>query len=256
MNIDWGSFFTTLFAAAFGAWGAYRFNIRQENQSQKEVEKAQLTQLFYDLHILSKQIFEHYSNVLEVINNITKNNEYYLLNSLIDLKVIDIDKFGFITLKSNKMYEILTYTKNECSNFIEQCNNYNDDLIDKKTKYSLEYLKNIEILYPKLLTMIYVSLININAILIKYYRNKNLIEDMSSKNVKNLSIFVNQIKKQYEELINNPKLVDKYTNKPYTKEEKKGYKEDLDYINYVLNKWILDFKLSKKHKKIIEKNIK
>ena len=205
--------------------------------------------MFYDLHILSKEIYEHYSNALQVIGNIIKDKEYFLLNSLIDLKLIDVEKFGFITLKSNKMYEILTYTKNECSNFMEQCNKYNNDLIDKKTKYSLVYLKNIEILTPKLLTMVYVSLLNINAMLIKHYKSKNLIEDIVAKNIKRLSVFINQTKKNYEEKINNPKLVDKYTNKPYTKEEKKGYKEDLDYINYVLSEWILDFKLSKNIRK-------
>lgn len=249
MNLDWGNFFVTLFAVIVGAVGAYYFNIRQENKKQKEIEKAQLTQLFYDLHILSKEIYEHYSNALQVIDNITKDKEYYLLNSPIDLKAIDIDKFGFITLKSNKMYEILTYTKNECSDFIEQYNKYNNDLIDKKTKYSLGYLKNIEILTPKLLTMIYVNLLNINAVLVKYYRSKNLIEDIASKNIKKLSTFINQAKKNYEEIINNPKLIDKYTNKPYTIDEKEGYKKDLDYINYVLNEWILDFDLSKKEKK-------
>lgn len=252
MNIDWANCIVTVFAAGFGAWGAYRFNIRQERKAQKDIEKAQLTQLFYDLHILSKYIYENGSNSIEIAN---KKN-YYELVSSINTKIIDIDNLGFITSKSNKMYEILTHTKMEIVTFIEQSIAFNKCLIAGKIQSAFYHLKNVQVLYPKIITMIYVSLLNINAMLIKYYKNKNLIEDIASKNIKKLSTFINQAKKNYEGIINNPKLIDKYTNKPYTEEEKKGYKKDLDYINYVLNEWILDFKLSKKEKKIIEKNIK
>lgn len=253
MSIDWGNFVITIVAVVIGAWGAYHFNIRQENKRQKDIERAQLTQLFYDLHILSKKIYEHYLNVLEVIDNVIKNKKYYLLNSLMDLKSINIDQFGFITLKSNKMYEILTLIKNENLNFMEQCINYNNSLINEKNMNKLGYLNNIEILSPKLLTMIYVNLFNINSMLMKYYESNNLIEDIALKNVKQLSKFINKTRKEYEQITNNSKLIDKYTNKYYAEKEKKGYKEDLDYINYVLNEWMLDFNLSKKEKKIIEK---
>ncbi len=252
INIDWANCIITVFAAAFGAWGAYRFNIRQENKSQKEIEKAQLIQLFYDLHILSKYILK---NGLDSIK-ITDKKEYYELSSSINTNIINIDNFGFITSKSNKTYEILAHTKIETVTFIEQSIAFNDCLIKNKIASAIYHLKNVQILYPKLITMIYVSLLNINSMLIKYYRSKNLIEDIASKNIKKLSTFINRAKKNYEEIINNPKLIDKYTNKPYTIEEKEGYKKDLDYINYVLNEWILDFDLSKKEKNIIDKNIK
>ena len=58
------------------------------------------------------------------------------------------------------------------------------------------------------------------------------------------------------EIENSNDMVCLYTGKPYTQEQKDGNKEDLEYIDYVLNDWVLDFGLSKKEKQKIEKDIR
>ena len=90
------------------------------------------------------------TNATKVANNIVNKHEYDVLQLSIYSKVIEIDKFGFITKKSNKMYEILAHTRMDANAFIEQCTSYNFDIEKRKFTNTLYTLNNIEILFPKL----------------------------------------------------------------------------------------------------------
>ncbi len=255
MNFDWSNFFSTLVGAFAGAWGAYCFNLRQADKQQKETEKAQLVQLFYDLNILSKYIYRYGSNAVQLVENIYNGSTPYNTPLSMDPETIDIEKLGFITLKSNKMYEILAHTRMEIVTIFEQGIVYNEAVIRKK-KDTIMQLVSICILFPKLIAMIYVSLFNINSMLMKYYKSDNLIKDNVINSMAEMLSIIESAKKQYNQIINSKKIICMYTGKPYTQEQKDGEKEDLEYIEYVLREWVLDFGLSKKDKLKIENDIK
>lgn len=254
-EVDWGNFWTALFAAGFGAYGAYLFNIKQIKNQQKDIEKSQLLQLFYDLNILSKYVCRYVSNTKNLAENICNGSVPYNTPLTMDPETIDIEKLGFITLKSNKMYEILSHTRMELMTIFEQGVVYNEAVIRKK-KDTLMQLIAICILAPKLITMLYVSLFNVNSMLMKYYNSKNLITDNILNNLAEMLEIIDNIKKEYQEVINNDSLICLYTGEKYTQEQKEGIKEDLEYIGYVLKEWILDFGLSQNAKQNIEKDIK
>ena len=46
-----------------------------------------------------------------------------------------------------------------------------------------------------------------------------------------------------------------FTERPLGDEEVETYKIDLDYINEILDTWVMDFGLNRKQKEIIEKEI-
>ncbi len=255
MDFDIGNFLTTLAGAFVGALGAYLFNLKQTKNSKMEDEKAQLTQLFYDLYILTKYLCRYISNVQNLAENICKGTTPYNTPLSIDPETIVIEKLGFITAKSNKMYEILSYTRMELVTIFEQGIIYNEAVIRKK-KDSIMQLVAICILAPKLLAMIYVSLFNINSMLLKHYKSENLIKDNVLNGLAEMLELIDNVKKQYMEIENSNDMVCLYTGKPYTQEQKDGNKEDLEYIDYVLNDWVLDFGLSKKEKQKIEKDIR
>lgn len=255
MFFDLGNFFTTLSGAFVGAFGAYLFNLKQAKNNKAELEKAQLTQLFYDLYILTKYLCRYVSNVQNLAENICKGTIPYNTPLSMDPETIVIEKLGFITAKSNKMYEILSYTRMELVAIFEQGIIYNEAVIRKK-KDSIMQLVAICILAPKLLAMIYVSLFNINSMLLKHYKSENLIKDNILNGLAEMLELIDNVKKQYIEIENSNDMICLYTGEPYTQEQKDGNKEDLEYIDYVLNDWVLDFGLSKKEKQKFEKDIR
>lgn len=255
MKLDFANFLTTISATGFGAWGAYLFSLKQEEKRQKEAEKSQLVQLFYDLNILSKYIYRYGTNVKKLAQSICNGTSPYNTPIAMDSETIDIEKLGFITLKSNKMYEILSHTRMEILTIFEQGIIYNETVIKKK-KDTIAQLVTICILFPKLVTMIYVCLININSMLIKYYNVDNLIKDNILNTMTEMLEVIENAKKEYNNVINNEELICFYTGKPYTQEQKDGEREDLEYIEYVLNDWILDFELKNSGLKSILNYIK
>ena len=254
MDFDWSNFFSTLIGAFAGAWGAYCFNLKQAENQQKESEKSQLVQLFYDINILSKYLCRYASNAIRLVENICNGLIPYNTPLYMDTETIDIDKLGFITLKSNKMYEILSHTRMELVTIFEQGVIYNEAVIAKK-KDTMMQLVSICVLFPKLIAMVYVNLFNINSMLMKYYKSENLIKDNILNSMAEMLEIIEGTKKQYNEIINSKDIICLYTGKPYTQEQKDGEKEDLEYIEYILNDWILDFGLSKKHKQKIKADI-
>lgn len=253
-SFDWNNLFSTLIGAGVGALGAYCFNLKQAEKLQKEEEKAQLIQLFYDLHILSKYLCRYASNVQNLAEDICNGLIPYNTPITMDPEIIDIQKLGFITVKSNKMYEILSHTRMELVKIYEQGLIYNEAVVKKK-KDSIMQLVSICIIFPKLLTMIYVSLYNINSMLIKYYESENLIKDNILNQMAEMLEIIDNAKKQYNTVIESKDMICLYTGKLYTQEQKDGEKEDLEYIEYVLNEWILDFGLNKKQKIKLEEEI-
>ena len=255
MDFDWGNFVSTLVGAFAGALGAYWFNIKQEEKQQKENEKSQLVQLFYDLNILSKYLCIYGSNVIQLITNIYNGATPYNTPLYMEPETINIDKLGFITLKSNKMYEILAHTRMNIASIYEQGIIYNEKVINKK-KDTITQLVSICFLFPKLMAMIYVCFFNINSILIKYYKSDNLIKDNILNSMSEILEILDNYKKEHNEISNNKDNICMYTGKPYTQEQINQEKENIDYIDYILNDWILDFGLSKKSIKNIVNNIK
>ena len=254
MCIDWNNLFSTLIGAGAGAWGAYCFNLKQAEKQQKESEKSQLVQLFYDINILSKYLCRYASNAVQLAENICNGSVPYNTPLYMDPETIDIDKLGFITLKSNKMYEILSHTRMELVTIFEQGFIYNEAVARKK-KDTMMQLVAICTLFPKLIAMIYVSLFNINSMLMKYYKSENLIKDNILNSMAEMLQIIDNAKKQYNEIIDSKDIICMYTGEPYTKEQKDGEKEDLEYIEYVLNEWVLDFGLSDGAKQRIKDDI-
>ena len=254
MTFDWGNFFSTLAGAFAGAYGAYFFNLKQAESQQKDTEKSQLVQLFYDLNILSKYLHRYGSNAMQLVENIYNGSTPHNTPLYMDPETIDIDKLGFITLKSNKLYEILSHTRMEAAIIFEQGVVYNEAVIRKK-KDTILQLAAICILFPKLIAMIYVSLFNINSMLMKFYKSDNLIKENVLNSMAEMLKILDDTKKQFNEVINSKDLICMYTGEPYSQEQKDNMKENLEYIKYVLDEWILDFGLSKKNIQEIKEDI-
>ena len=102
VSINWGDAIVTLLAAFFGAWFAYRFNLRQqkkwdeerkkeEQKNEKEKQSLQLNYLHVYLHAYI-EIFYHISSLLKdrmaIYDNIASKN--YVMNTMEEMNIKSI----------------------------------------------------------------------------------------------------------------------------------------------------------------------
>lgn len=248
MCIDWSNFISTLAGAFAGAWGAYCFNLRQANIQQKETEKSKLLQLFYDISILIKVFVYHHENTVAEINNLTTSEIKSVVPITIRNTNFDIDGYGFITKLSPKLYEMLTYVHQDINYIYEQ-----QDLLqyyNHLKKLHISTLEHIEESTVKLLAKLYVSLININNVLIKNYKCKNLIKDEVVNAYIRAKKIIDKTTDNYSETLKDPQI-----QQEYDEEEIKTIKADLEYINEIIDTWVIDFGLKKKQRVILETEI-
>ena len=152
---------STLIGAFFGAWGAYLFNIRQDNNNQKEQEKALMIKLLYDINIYAKTLCYYYGNISSILESFLHKSDPFITPIQINSIAINLEKYGFITVNSPKLYEILTYAFEDIKSIIDDQNHYiymdenganNNQLIEQ-----LEEMKRMTI---KGLAKMYVCLFN------------------------------------------------------------------------------------------------
>ncbi len=249
MCIDWSNFISTLAGAFAGAGGAYCFNLKQAEKQQKEIEKAKLLKLFYDINVLIKVFVYHHENIVAEINNLTESEVKSMVPITINDSNFNIDEYGFLTQYSPLLYEILTYVHSDINYICEQ-----QDIIsnyDHPIKLYIEKLEHIEVSTVKLLAKLFVSLININNALVKYYKCENLIKDEVVNGYIRAKKIFDETQKDYLEMLNDPQV-----NEKYDVEEIKTIRVDLKYINEILNTWIIDFGLKRKQKALLEIEIK
>lgn len=252
MTFDLGSSFATLVATWLGAYGAYRFNLKLAEKQQKDAEKAKLLKLFYDTNTLIKTFSYYYKNTNAEINNLTKSELEACTPITIKYANFKVEEYGFITELSPKLYETLTYVHHDINYVYEQ-----QDILDQffcqkvKIDVCLIKLEHIKVSTIKLLAKLYVSLININNILAKHYGCKNLIKDEAVNSYIRARKIIERTLKEYQEIIS-----DSETGKDnIDKEALETIRVDYEYINEILNTWIIDFSLKNKQKTILETEI-
>lgn len=251
MNFNWGNFLTTLFATVFGAWGAYCFNLKQARNQEKEIEKNKLLKLFYDINILTKVFVYHHENTVAMMHNLTNSDLKSCIPITLEDTNFDINEYGFLIKTSPKLYEILTYVHHDINYIYEQEGIATEFLCQEiDTKDYLIKLEHIKVSTLKLLAKLYVGLVNINMLLNKEYGCQNLIKEEVANSYIRVKKVVNKDLKEYQEIINNPK-----SKKKMDEEDLKTIQVDSEYINEILDTWVLDFKLNKKQKIKLEEEI-
>ena len=250
MNIAWGNLFTTF----FGALAAFGCNIWHENIKQSKEEKGKLLKLFYDVSIIAKTFCYYYKNIQSSINGITKGTTPFQTPILLDAVDIDMNDYGFIAQKAPKLYEVLTYVQNDILLLLD----YNDNFEQLETNNQdeiLDWLIYINTHIPKTLAKIFVALQNINLYLNRYYKSENLIKNEACNSYIRMKKILDEYKKQYQNIVNSKNPCDMFTERPLGDEEVETYKIDLDYINEVLDTWVIDFGLNEKQKEMIKTEI-
>lgn len=248
-GFDWGNFWTALFASFFGAFTAYKFNIWRENKKQEEEEKAKLLKLFYDINILIKSFVYYHENIAAKINNLTTDELKSITPITIKKLNIKIEEYGFITTFCPKLYEILTYLVQDINYIYEQEKISSEYFTKTKKEIYLIKLDHIKVSTKKLLAKLFVCLLNLNNALIKHYNLKNLIKDEVINSYIRVKKVLDKTKKAYTNILSTSEELN------IDKENLKTIKADLDYINEVLDTWVIDFELSKEQKKLIENEI-
>lgn len=254
MDIILGNFLITLSGTFVGAFLAFGFNIWQENIKQNEEEKAKLLKLFYDVSIIAKTFCYYYKNIQSSIDGITKGITPFQTPILLDAVDIDINDYGFIAKKAPKLYEVLTLMQNDILLLLD----YNDKFEQLETNNQdeiLDWLLSINTHIPKTLAKIFVALQNINLYLNRYCKSENLIKNEACNSYIRMKKILDEYKKQYQNIVNSKNPCDMFTERPLGDEEVATYKIDLDYINEVLDTWVMDFGLNRKRKRIIETEI-
>lgn len=258
MNIAWGNLFTTLCGALVGALtgalAAFGLNIWRENIKQNAEEKGKLLKLFYDVSIIAKTFCYYYKNITSRIIEITDNVIQYQTPILLDAVDIDMNDYGFIAQKAPKLYEILTLMQNDILLLLSYNDNF-EQLETNNLDEILGWLRFINTHIPKTLAKIFVVLQNINLYLSRYYKSENLIQNEACNSYIRMKKILDEYKKQYQNIVNSKNPRDMFTERPLGDEEVETYKIDLDYINEVLDTWVMDFGLNEKQKEIIEKEI-
>ncbi len=248
-GFDWGNFWTALFASFFGAFTAYKFNIWRENKKQEEEEKAKLLKLFYDINILIKAFVYYHENIAAKINNLTTDELKSITPITIKKLNIKIEEYGFITTFCPKLYEILTYLVQDINYIYEQEKISSEYFTKTKKEIYLIKLDHIKVSTKKLLAKLFVCLLNLNNALIKHYKLKNLIKDEVINSYIRAKKVLDKTKKAYTNILSTSEKLN------IDKENLKTIKIDLDYINEILDTWVIDFGLNEKQKEIIEKEI-
>lgn len=123
MSINWGDAIVTLLAAFFGAWFAYRFNLRQQkkwdderNEEEKREQRlAQLSELNYlqtYLHFYADELFDCYQKLKskQQLYDKIKQNKYQLSDKdLDDVSVV----FSDFSSKFESNWKDLSFTNND-----------------------------------------------------------------------------------------------------------------------------------------------
>ena len=250
-SFEWSNFFSTLAGAGFGAWGAYRFSIKQAKDELKSNEKAKLLKLFYDVNILTKVFIYHHENTVARIHNLTNSGLKSCIPITLEDTNFDINEYGFLIKTSPKLYEILTYVHHDI-NYIYEQEDIASEFFCKGVPLEtfLFKLNYIKVFTLKLLAKLYVSLININRILVKHYKCQNLIKEEVANSYIRVKKVINRDLKEYQEAINNSN-----SEKELDKEDFKTIRLDSEYINEIIDTWVLDFALNKKQKIKLEEEI-
>ncbi len=253
-GFDWGNLVTALFASFFGALAAFGLNIWRENKKQNEEEKGKLLKLFYDVSIIAKTFCYYYKNIQSSIDGITKGITPFQTPILLDAVDIDINDYGFIAKKAPKLYEVLTLMQNDILLLLD----YNDKFEQLETNNQdeiLDWLLSINTHIPKTLAKIFVALQNINLYLNRYCKSENLIKNEACNSYIRMKKILDEYKKQYQNIVNSKNPCDMFTERPLGDEEVETYKIDLDYINEILDTWVIDFGFNEKQKEMIKTEI-
>lgn len=238
---NWKDFFMPLLGAGFGSWTAYKLSTYRENVKLRSEERALLIKLLYDLNISAKTVCCYYNNVLSEVKSISKNTSGYEIPISLSTAQLNLDNYGFIARISPKLYETLTYIKEDIDYMI----NDNDILIREIDYPSKDYryqLYNILTFLPKVTAKIYVSLLNVNSFLMKYYETENLLKDHVLNAIRRINKVIHITKTYYARINSSNKFKSKYLDKDVLKKYKKVIKADLHYLNEIQNTWVLDFK--------------
>ena len=253
-GFDWGNLVTALFASFFGALAAFGLNIWRENIKQNAEEKGKLLKLFYDVSIIAKTFCYYYKNIQSSINGITKGTTPFQTPILLDAVDIDMNDYGFIAQKASKLYEILTLMQNDILLLLKYNDNF-EQLETNNQDETLDWLRFINAHIPKTVAKIFVALQNINLYLNKYYKSENLIKNEACNSYIRMKKILDEYKKQYQNIVSAENPCEIFTKRPLGNEEVATYKIDLDYINEILDTWIMNFGLHKKQKEIIKTEI-
>lgn len=251
-QVNWNNLLSSLFGAGFGALAAYWLSCKKERNKVHVDERASLIKLLYDINISAKTLCCYYSNILSEIKHYSKKVQGYQIPISLELASIDLATYGFIAKKSPKLYEILTYLK-EAIEFIIDENNILSQEMGALSKDYHAQLYDIQTLLPKAVAKAYVSLLNVNAFLIKYYDTDNLLKEHVLNAIRRMQKVLRITFKYYQLIISNKWKKGNVLDKHQIKIHKKGLKGELNYINEILRDWIIDFQLSKRQKAQINK---
>ena len=241
MCVDWNNLLSTFIGAFAGALGAYFCNIKQANDELKSNEKAKLLKLFYDINILTKVFVYHHENTVAMMHNLTNSDLKSCIPITLEDTNFDINEYGFLIKTSPKLYEILTYVHHDI-NYIYEQKDITTEFLCKEVPLEtyLFKLNHIKVSTLKLLAKLYVSLININRILVKHYKCQNLIKEEVANSYIRVKKVINRELNEFQEIINNSSF-----EKEHDKEDIKTIRLDSEYINEILDTWVLDFALNK-----------
>ena len=114
--------------------------------------------------------------------------------------------------------------------------------IDYPSKDYRSQLYSILTTIPKLTVKLYVSLLNVNSCLMKYYKTENLLKDHVLNAIRRINKVMHITKIYYSRIILDKKFKSKYLDKDIVKSYRKLLKAELNYLNEILDTWILDFK--------------
>lgn len=239
--MNWKDFFMPLLGAGFGSWTAYKLSSHKENTKLHSEERALLIKLLYDLNISAKTVCCYYNNILSEIKGISKKTSGYEIPISLTTAQLNLDNYGFIAKISPKLYEILTYVKEDIDYIIND-----NEILTREIDYlSKDYryqLYNILTFLPKVTAKIYVSLLNVNMFLIKYYKADDLLKDHVLNAIRRINKVMHVTNIYYTRIISDKKFKSKYLDKNVLKKYKKVIKADLHYLNEIQNTWVLDFK--------------
>ena len=143
-NFEWGSFFTALFGAFFGAGSAYLFSQKQEFDKIRRANFDKLKFLVCLLLDVCGSLLLYKTEILEKKLEALKNNNWpratlKCLNSEPKL-TINIEDYSFLTDSAHIIYQMIMETKNNLYKFdkaLKSHDNYVNKFIDKDVETSL-----------------------------------------------------------------------------------------------------------------------
>lgn len=244
-KIEWNNLLSSLFGAGFGALSAYWLSYKKERNINKCNEKALLIKLFYDINISGKTLCCYYSNIISEIKHYSKKSPGYEIPISLDVAKLNLNSYGFIAKKSPQLYEILTYL-NEDICYIINDNNILTQEMDYRSKAYQDQLYNILMQLPKSIAKVYASLYNVNVFLIKYYDTDNLLKEHVLNATRRMKKVFKITFHYYKGISSKKDFKSNILDTRQIKRYRNLLRPEMNYIDEILNKWFLDFKLSKK----------